>query len=730
MKTSYWFRTLGFLWLGAVLTGCPDKGPDPDPVDTANAILFVTQTPHSQDFTTIVSTFGNHRAVPSSAPRGGDLYIKYADGTLRNLTEELGYGTTPGQEIAVRDPYVHWDGEKALFAMVVGGTTMNDLTPVYFQIYEITGIAQGETAAIRKLAQPEDYNNVAPCYMSDDSIAFVSDRPRNGDRRLYPQLDEYESAPTVTGVWHMDADGGNLRILDHSPSGDFEPFVDSFGRLVFTRWDHLQRDQQADADIAAIVAGEDRPWNAVTYASEASDEALDLAPGDEVFPEQRFTSGDPAWDDLAETEREHRFNVFFPWMMHQDGTGLETLNHVGRLELNGYIPNSRTYLPEGIQDLPADADNLMHVEEDPANPGRYFMSAVPEFGTHSAGRIVAIEGAAGVNADDMRLIGFTHEDTANPIGEGANPGPEDIGLFRDPLPTSDGNLFAVHSASPYADRATANDPGAPDPFPMSSRYDFAIRELVEGEDGVWRPEGFLNPGGIEDSVMYFDNGRFRTIAYSGKMWELQPVEVAARPRPQTGTEPLPEIEQAVLETELGGAEGIDDLKQFLVNNDLALVVSRDVTIRADMQQDFNLSIDWSGHETAETGSVPKALAWLQFFVGEQVRGYDRQGRRVLARTMDDALNPPEPGAPSGAVRLGDDGSMAAFVPARRALTWQTTEMDGVPAVRERYWVTFQPGEIRSCANCHGLNNTDVFGNPGPTNPPQALTDLLQWWKAQ
>jgi hypothetical protein len=72
--------------------------------------------------------------------------------------------------------------------------------------------------------------------------------------------------------------------------------------------------------------------------------------------------------------------------------------------------------------------------------------------------------------------------------------------------------------------------------------------------------------------------------------------------------------------------------------------------------------------------------------------------------------------------------MAAFVPARRALTWQTTELDGTPAVRERYWLTFQPGEIRVCTNCHGVNTTDVFGGPIPQNEPEALRALAAWWR--
>src|SRR4051812_2381023 len=100
----------------------------------ANPVLFNTQTPLSFDFTTIASVFGHHRGGADSAPRGGDLYIRYDDGTLRNLTAELGYGTTVGNEIAVRDPSVHWSGTKALFSMVIGGTTKDVYTTTYFQI--------------------------------------------------------------------------------------------------------------------------------------------------------------------------------------------------------------------------------------------------------------------------------------------------------------------------------------------------------------------------------------------------------------------------------------------------------------------------------------------------------------------------------------------------------------------------------------------------------------------
>jgi len=718
-----------FLQPGASAQTNDDKG-----ATIPNPVMFVTQTPYAADFAMINSTFANHKGNSGSAPRGGGLYIRYPDGELRNLTEELGYGIKKKKLITVRDPHVHWDGSKALFSMVIGGITQDDYTPVYFQIYEVSGIGQGQTASIKKLKQPKDYNNVSPCYATDDRIIFTSDRPRNGDRNLYPQLDEYESTATVSGLWIMNADGSNLHILDHAPSGDFDPFVDSYGRIVFTRWDHLQRDQQADADIYAIIRGQNPSYDIVTYESEDSNDYHELAPGDEIFPEARGIKGqggpDPDWDDLQDTENGHTFNHFIPWAINEDGSDHETLNHIGRLEMVGYIASSRDYLPEAYAFSTPRIENFFQLAEDPTKPGRYYGTNAPEFSTHAAGQIVRLDAPKGKNADDLAVKYITHKNTSSYISDDQQPDATRPGLFRDPMPMTDGTLWAAHSSSPYDDDETVNDPGYPNPYTYSSRYDFSIRELVKGgPNKSLIPGAKLNPGGISANIKYFENNGYRQVKYNGLMWELQPVEVVARTRPASNVTPLPDIEADILDAELGGEAGLQELRDYLVANNLALVIARDVTMRADDQQDINLKVADSDHQHAEAGSTPKEIKWLQFFSGQQVRGYRWNGRRVLGRVIEDHLNPPSPNAPEGAVKIAEDGSAAAFVPAQRAMAWQTTEPDGTPAVRERLWITFKPGEIRTCTNCHGINTTDVFGNPPPTNSPQALIDLLDWWKA-
>lgn len=81
---------------------------------TPNPVMFVTQVPVG-GFASLTSTFGNHTGSLESAPRGGDLVIRYGDGTLRFLTAEAGYGSAGqqgGNAIAVREPCVHWAGPR------------------------------------------------------------------------------------------------------------------------------------------------------------------------------------------------------------------------------------------------------------------------------------------------------------------------------------------------------------------------------------------------------------------------------------------------------------------------------------------------------------------------------------------------------------------------------------------------------------------------------------------
>ncbi|MGZ5432209.1 MAG: HzsA-related protein, partial [Thermoanaerobaculia bacterium] len=625
-------------------------------VAAANPILFVTQVPMDEDFTTIGSTFGNHSGQVDSVPRGGDLWIRYPDGSLKNLTRTAGFGMTGLQgahAIAVRDPAVHWSGTKALFSMVIGAPDQYEWNEYSWQIYEITGLAKDDTPVIRRIAnQPADYNNISPVYATDDRILFTTDRPRNGARHLYPQLDEYEEAPTVTGLWSLNEITGELKMLNHSPSGVFSPFVDSYGRVVFTRWDHLQRDQQAD--------DAENGYGTFDFADESAGAAR-LDQRVEVFPEPRIAAA-------GSTVEGFTINHFFPWEINEDGTAEETLNHIGRHELHRYFNrsfNDDDALEEFIGDGRNTLLNLFQIEEDPTHPGRYIGTDAPEFDTHASGRIVRIDAPLGRPADEITVSYLT---------------PEDQDRYRDPLPLANGSLLVVHDM-----RIKSVD----------------LEPLTPGTSvnlSYWSPDVL--------------------VTHDGPLWEMSPVEVRSRTRPTARTTPLEEPEARVFREE---GVNVDAFKADLKKKSLALVVSRDVTRRdeADRQQPFNLRV---AGESAPLAGKSYEVAHMQFFEGQQVRGIGgvespRPGRRVLARA-------------SSSVKVAPDGSVAALVPATRAMTWQTVDPAGTPVVRERYWLTFQPGEVRVCSSCHGVNTRDQLGQAPPAHSPEALRALLKAWKSE
>ena len=91
----------------------------------------------------------------------------------------------------------------------------------------------------------------------------------------------------------------------------------------------MERHQLADADA-----------NGDTYAtfnySDESATALRLSDRTELFPEPR-----PGARALLRTNLEGiSFNHFSLWQIEQDGTGEETLNHLGRHETRPYFNRS------------------------------------------------------------------------------------------------------------------------------------------------------------------------------------------------------------------------------------------------------------------------------------------------------------------------------------------------------------------------------------------------------
>jgi hypothetical protein len=153
---------------------------------------------------------------------------------------------------------------------------------------------------------------------------------------------------------------------------------------------------------------------------------------------------------------------------------------------------------------------------------------------------------------------------------------------------------------------------------------------------------------------------------------------------------VPDVEQAVF---AAAGVDVDAFRAWLRDADLALVVSRNVTQRdrGDRHQPYNLRVPGGVESIGAEGTVYD-VAFLQFFQATRSR---------LRRSGHHDARPPAAGAADararrvagggcavGAVKIGADGSMAALVPARRAMSWQLTDPNGEGVVRERNWLSF------------------------------------------
>jgi len=217
--------------------------------------------------------------------------------------------------------------------MVVGApASVGGAENYTWQLYEITNLTQvvaGQPPTIQKVPNQPPFNNFEPNYLSDGSIVFVSDRPRNGATALYPIFDEYRAQPANSGLWKLEPATGKLTLLENTPSGSFGPIVDSFGRIVFSRWDHLNQD--LNNDPATTPPPPVTPFDYVSESANATTGAAAL----ELYPEPIHAVGGSNLNGFE-------INQFFPWTVNQDGSDEEILNHLGRHELKSTFSKNFT----------------------------------------------------------------------------------------------------------------------------------------------------------------------------------------------------------------------------------------------------------------------------------------------------------------------------------------------------------------------------------------------------
>lgn len=158
----------------------------------------------------------NHKAYAGNGqPDESGLYLLDAgSGEVRVLLDPA--------KGSIRDPHVHYDGRTILFSYRPAGSDQ-------YHLYEI----QADGSGLKQITRGP-FDDYEAAYLPDDHIVFVSTRSRRWVGCWMTQ---------VGTLFRCDRSGGSLRPLSFNLEHDNTPAVLSDGRILYTRWEYVDRSQ-------------------------------------------------------------------------------------------------------------------------------------------------------------------------------------------------------------------------------------------------------------------------------------------------------------------------------------------------------------------------------------------------------------------------------------------------------------------------------------------------------
>ncbi|MDO4574125.1 MAG: hypothetical protein Q4D98_02805 [Planctomycetia bacterium] len=139
---------------------------------------------------------------------------------------------------SVRDPQLHYDGQKILFAYLPAGKYHYSLYEIDIDgknLRQLTGKGEDTQPAgqedLTKYA-PAGWDDFEPTYLPDGQIVFCSTRCKR-----YVQCWKTH----VATLYKCNADGSNIRQLSANLEHDNTPWVLANGQIIYMRWEYIDR---------------------------------------------------------------------------------------------------------------------------------------------------------------------------------------------------------------------------------------------------------------------------------------------------------------------------------------------------------------------------------------------------------------------------------------------------------------------------------------------------------
>ena len=192
-----------------------------NPLLTAHPIVFVTRAQYRSHYHAIDTLFHtgeynwDRRRMHADGftPGGAMKTIDFRTGKVTVLLES--------REGIIRDPDVHFDAKRIVFAMRRNKTED-------YHIWEIGTDGKG----LRQLTSLPGVSDFDPIYLGDDSIVFASTRD--------PKYNMC-SRDHASNLHRMNADGSNIFRITRNTLFDNHPALLPDGRILYARWEYVDR---------------------------------------------------------------------------------------------------------------------------------------------------------------------------------------------------------------------------------------------------------------------------------------------------------------------------------------------------------------------------------------------------------------------------------------------------------------------------------------------------------
>jgi len=186
-----------------------------NPLVSSQPVLYVARNQYRSDHHNTATMFKTGEINTGSFRGGGALKaIDFAKGGNVRTLVELEKGL-------IRDPDVHYDGDKILFAM------RKDIKDDY-HIYEINA----DGTDLKQLTSALSVADFDPAYLPDNTVVFSSTREPK-----YCMCNRH----IMGNLFRMDSDGANIHQIGKSTLHEGHSAVTPDGRILYDRWEYVDR---------------------------------------------------------------------------------------------------------------------------------------------------------------------------------------------------------------------------------------------------------------------------------------------------------------------------------------------------------------------------------------------------------------------------------------------------------------------------------------------------------